>query len=383
MVSGCATRVAPIGMGGQAFTPDSDERELWAQAEREATALVGRVRLYDDPAFSAYLARLGERLVPAGARVAGAPRLEVSVIRDATLNAFALPDGRLFVHTGLLATVETEAQLALLLAREVAHVVHRDALVAARGGGVTPTRYEGATPLSPTAAAILGGDAALARLAAMTGYGAVAEREADAAALASLVRGGWDARRATLVWQVLERESAEGGALEMFVLGNRRWLRARREAMRELAQAPSIPAGGFESSDDFEMHRRTVTRENALEEARAGWFALARRQLDRVLAAAPDDVTAHVYDGDLQRLQAQRATSTEARDAALEAALRAYSRALELEPGRADVHRQLGLLYYQRRDAARASAAFQEYVRLAPDAADARRLAEYARELLR
>jgi hypothetical protein len=80
------------------------------------------------------------------------------------------------------------------------------------------------------------------------------------------------------------------------------------------------------------------------------------------------------YLGNLTREHAER-------EAALEAALGAYGRAQALAPERADVYRQLGLLHHQRRDAVRARAAFEEYVRRAPDAADARRVAEYAREL--
>jgi predicted Zn-dependent protease len=382
LVAGCGARVAPIAMGDtESFIPDGDERALWMQAGREAAAVLARVRVHDDPGLAAYLIRLAERLTPSSIRIAGAPILSVSVVRDPTLNAFALPDGRVVIHTGLLAAVETEAQLALLVAREIAHIVHRDALVAARDGGATPVRYDGVAPLSPTAAAILGENAALPRLAAITGYGARVERDADAAALASLTRGGWDARGATRVWDVLARDAGERGGLEAFLLGAPAWRRSRRDSMQELTRTTPLPAGGFQTSDDFETHRLRVRRENALEEMRAGRFGLARRQLDQVLATAPGDATAHVFDGDLHRLQAQRAVSAEQREAALEAALRAYGRAQALAPERADVYRQLGLLHYQRRDAAGARAAFEEYVRRAPDAADARRLAEYAREL--
>jgi predicted Zn-dependent protease len=382
LFSGCGARVGPIGMGdAQSFVPDADERVMWMRAGREGGAVLKRVRLDDDPALLSYLGRLVERLVPPSTRIAGAPILSVTVVRDPTLGAFALPDGRLFVHTGVLAAVETEAQLALLLAREVAHVVHRDALVAARDDAGTSMRYEGVTPLSPMAAAILGEQATLARLAAIHGYGARAEREADAAALVSLARGGWDARGATRVWTVLERDAGERGGLETFRLGAPAWRRARGESMQALMRTMSLPAGGFQTSDDFEAHRLRVRRENALEEMRAGRFALARRQLDQVLTAAPGDATAHVYDGDLHRLQAQRAASAEQREAALEAALRAYGRAQALAPERADVYRQLGLLHYQRGDATGARAAFETYLRLAPDADQARRVAEYVKAL--
>ena len=369
-------------MTGQPFTPDADERLLWAQAEREATALLKRVRLYEDPLLDAYLGRLGDRLVPDGARTAGAPSLRFSVIRDPTLAAFALPDGRVFVHTGLLAAVEGEAQLALVLAREIAHVVQRHALVVSRAGGLIPVRFEGVAPLSPTAAAIAGTSATLARLAALDGYGTRLEREADAAALAGLVRGGWDLTAATAVYTVLARDRGERGALETFLLGSPAALGARLESMRGLASATTTK-GGVQTSEEFEGRRLTASRENAAEDIRLGRFALARRQLDRVLIAAPADARAHVYHGDLSRLRSQRAESAPERDAELEQALAHYGRALVLDPKLAEAHRQLGLLYVQQKDAVRARAEFQAYLRLAAGAHDAARVAEYVRELER
>ena len=72
LLSACTTGVAPIGAGAP-FTPDADERLLWAQADKDATALLARVRLYDDPALAAYLTGLAERLLPATARAVGGP----------------------------------------------------------------------------------------------------------------------------------------------------------------------------------------------------------------------------------------------------------------------------------------------------------------------
>jgi predicted Zn-dependent protease len=380
-VSACATRVVPIGADGQAFIPDDDERGLWARAQREAEAILKRVRLYDDPALTDYLSGLLERLSPETLRAAGGPEMRVSVVRDPALNAFAWPDGRLVVHTGLLAAVESEAQLALILAREVAHVVRRHALVAARAGQAQPMPYAGAVPLSATGAAILGTSAPLARLAAITGYGDRAEAEADGDGLAALARGGWDVAHATAVYEALGGDAAGRGAVEIFLLGTPARLHARADALRALLASPAVGAGGLVTSEAFEAQRVGVSRENAVEDIGLGRFALARRQLDRVLAAAPADATGHVYLGDLHRLQAQRAASAPERDAELEAAQRSYASALALDPARADVHRQLGLLYFQQRDTARARAELEEYLRRAPDAGDAARVAEYVRAL--
>jgi predicted Zn-dependent protease len=382
-VSACGGRVMPIGGEGAAFVPDGDERALWSGAEQEAAAVFKKVRVHDDPALTEYLAGLAGRLVPEGARVAGGPDLRVSVVRDPTLNAFAWPDGRLVVHTGLLAAVESEAQLALILAREVAHVVRRHALGAARGGRAEAVPYQGAAPLSSMGAAILGTRARLATLAAITGYGRSEEDEADADALAAVAQGGWDASHATAVYEALGGSAVERGPVEIFLLGTPARLRARDEALRARSVSPTAPAGGVVTSEAFEAQRLKASRENAIEDARLGRFTLARRQLDRVLAATPTDPTAHVYLGDVHRLRAQRAASTPEREAETEAAERGYARALTLDPARADVHRQLGLLYFQKQDSARARAELQEYLRLAPDAADAARVAEYVRELER
>ena len=124
-----------------------------------------------------------------------------------------------------------------------------------------------------------------------------------------------------------------------------------------------------------------LVRDNALLEARAGHARSARAQLDRVLAAAPDDVAAHLADGELLRLQAQRAGSREDARALLARARRALERAAALDPASPEPHRALALLAYQAGDAAAARAAFERYLSMRPDAPDARRVREYLQEL--
>ena len=50
------------------------------------------------------------------------------VVKSPLQNAFSCPGGIIFLSAGLLETIQTEAQLACILAHEVAHVGHRDAL---------------------------------------------------------------------------------------------------------------------------------------------------------------------------------------------------------------------------------------------------------------
>jgi beta-barrel assembly-enhancing protease len=379
LLSGCAARVAPIGRSAGAFTPDDDERRLWARAEQDAAALRERVTLYDDPALTAYLAGIATRLTPDSVTAAGGPAVRVEVIRDPTLAAFALPEGRVFVHTGLVAAVDNEAQLALILARELAHVFQRHALGLWRRGRMAPVHRPVVLAASPTAAAMLGADLPVAATVAITGYPRRLEDEADAAALAAVAHAGWDPGEAATAWPRLARDPDERGSLEVFLLGQPPWLAARQAATRRGETAP--PPASARALDELEIHRRSLLRDNAAEDVRRGRFALARRQLDRVLAAAPGDARALVVYGDLHRLRAQRAPTVEERQAEARLARERYERALALDATLADAHREVGLLYYQGQDLAGARAELQAYLELAGSAPDAARIAEYVREL--
>jgi predicted Zn-dependent protease len=381
LLSACATAVTPIGMNGEPFAPDADERLLWAQADREAAALLKRVKLYDDAALTAYLTALAGRLTPESVKTAGGPVARIELIRDPTLGAFALPTGRVFVHTGVVAAVQSEAQLALVLARELAHVFQRHALRAAREGLVGPVRFDGAAPLGPTAAAIVGGGLRLAAMAAMTGYGAGLERGADVVGLSNVVGAGWNPGEASAVWALLSRDLGARGAIETMLLASPAWLEARVPATGRPSEA--VAAASANSSEELERLRRPLLRDNAADDLRRGRFALARRELDRVLAEAPTDAPAYVLYGDLHRLQSQRAASAEERDTEIRQARARYTRALALDPALADAHRELGLLYYQQQDLGRARTELEEYLRRAGGAPDAARIAEYVRELAR
>jgi predicted Zn-dependent protease len=394
--------VAPIGAGGQPFTPEPDELALWAQADREERELQTKPGSYDDPLLDEYLARLGARLMPDDARGAGGPVLRFGVLRDPTLNAFALPNGRIYVHSGLLARLENEAQLAMIVGREMTHVINRHALavtregwrqqhsaasigIAAAGSGAGSGDHLGTAALSPAATALLGPDLRLAALAATVGHGRDLERAADAGGMASLVRAGYDPKEAPTAFDRLGSQSGEGGSLEIFFLGSRGHLAERAASATELITGPYLGAAAasdtVKNTDEFGRRMRPLVRENARLEIQAGRFTLARQQLDRVLAGAPDDAVAELYYGDLYRLESQRSREVADRADKTRRALERYERASRLDPSFADPFRQLGFLYYQQKETARARAAFQSYLALKPDAPDAPRIKDYLLEL--
>lgn len=79
-----------------------------------------------DETTNAYLQRVGESLL-SGNRNLEHVIWKFRALRDPVPNAFALPNGSVYVNTGLIALLDNESQLAGILAHEITHVVNRHA----------------------------------------------------------------------------------------------------------------------------------------------------------------------------------------------------------------------------------------------------------------
>ena len=78
-------------------------------------------QIYDDPRWQEYVQKIGQRLVAYTSEPKGEFHFTVLDISD--VNAFALPDGYIFVNRGLLAYLESEDQIAAVVGHEIGHVV--------------------------------------------------------------------------------------------------------------------------------------------------------------------------------------------------------------------------------------------------------------------
>ena len=102
--------------------------ELQPLADRFAEAMV--TREYSDSLVQGYLSSLGQSLVPP--ETPAATTFSFRVVQDIYPNAYALPDGRIYITTGMLAHVDNEAQLAMVLGHEIGHVIEEHALESLR-----------------------------------------------------------------------------------------------------------------------------------------------------------------------------------------------------------------------------------------------------------
>jgi len=97
------------------------EREM-ALGKSLAQEVERSSKLIDDPVVSEYVNRVGQNLVRnSDAKVP----FTIKVIDSDVVNAFALPGGFFYVHSGLILRADSEAELAGVMAHEIAHVAAR------------------------------------------------------------------------------------------------------------------------------------------------------------------------------------------------------------------------------------------------------------------
>src|SRR6478672_4863936 len=126
-----STNLPPISSQGGGFAPLRDEQALWQESRAEEAKLLTHVRLVGDSRLEAYLDRVAARLNPgpvSDPEAEGPIQYRVRVIADPSLNAFAYPHGSIYIHSGLLARLDGEDELATVLGHEMTHVDGRHML---------------------------------------------------------------------------------------------------------------------------------------------------------------------------------------------------------------------------------------------------------------
>lgn len=405
------TRLPPISAAGAEFHPLKDEMKLWNRSRDEEAKLRDNVELYDDPLLEDYLEQVVHYLNPEGMAANPAIDYTVHVIENPSLNAFAFPHGAIYVHTGLLARMENEDQLATVLGHEMTHVENRHMLrhqrsarnkqigfgvgaVAAAvilageaGEAYDDGKYGKAARLEVLGDLLVGLGLQLAFIAAVNGYGRDLEREADWGGFAKIHEAGYDLDQAPAVYETLLDDQGESGEFEVFFFGSHPKLSARVDNanawIEEHADASLTARATRPDRDAFARRIRPVIRDDARLNIERGRLTIATSQLDRVRELMPEDPEVHRLIGKLQMKKADGEKDVVLRRTMIERASDALREAIRLSPERPAPHRELGLLAYGEEDYTTACVQFRQYVELVPDADGADRVRDYILELER
>lgn len=166
------------------------------------------------PAIDAALQTMADRL-SAEMDLSDDVRITVRLVDEDTVNALATIGGNIFIYRGLLARLQSEEGLAMVLAHEIAHVKHRDVL-AALGSGVL---------LSIASSFVLGDAGGMGdllgheTLLAMLHFSRTKEKRADVDAMRAVVRvygHGGGAVDLFKVFKNVEREAGIKRNTELF-----------------------------------------------------------------------------------------------------------------------------------------------------------------------
>ncbi len=167
---------------------------------------------FDDPEITAYLNNLGYRLVAAGPD--NTLSFRFFVIRDGTLNAFALPGGYIGVHTGLIVASQSESELASVLAHEIGHVTqhHIARMIAGQQQTTLPTLAALAVALlaarsNPQVSQAAIATAQAASVQTQLDFTREHEREADRVGLQILGKSRFDTRAMPAFFERMQRAS--------------------------------------------------------------------------------------------------------------------------------------------------------------------------------
>jgi beta-barrel assembly-enhancing protease len=351
---------------------DVTEQHWSQQAEREAArSIIRHLRLrdpayLDDPKLTEYLQTLGNTLATHSDR----PHtpLVFFALRDPSLNAFALPGGYIGINTGLILTVQSEAELASVLAHEIAHVTQRH--IAQHVGQNTRSSFLVLASVLMGAlaarhnpdiaqAAVMGAQAGA--IESQLSYSRDFEREADRIGLQMLKESGIDPRGMVLLFERMQRQQRllEGG-------GAGYW-RSHPLTTERIAEAmqriEALPYRQVPDSIDFELARARarVLQQGGVEALRffeslpnqalpgvryglalSAFEANQTSRADDILSALPANLRQHPWIATLHaQIQARQGKLTEAL-AQVEAADRRSPGHLPLILERLERHLALG-----------------------------------------
>ena len=173
-------------------------RQLAAQIDREA-------KFVDDPIITEYVNRVGQNIVlHSDAKVP----FTIKVIDSDEVNAFALPGGFFYVNKGLLLAADNEAEVAGVMAHEIAHVCARHAVEnQAKGNAMQIGALIGSIFTGGIVGMVYQNLAGFGLLAAFMSFSRAAESEADKLGVQYMYAAGYDPNSMSTMFEKLAAQN--------------------------------------------------------------------------------------------------------------------------------------------------------------------------------
>ncbi len=393
---------------------------LDARFEREGLVL-------DDETVNAYLRHIGGVLVPRNREIENV-KWKFRALRDSQPNAFALPNGSIYVTTGLLSLVDNESEVAAILAHEMTHVLRRHTYLQNRSnrkkfltmnviaavGAYTPSGGVGTVIQIATAVA------PFIVIATMFGYSRDLEREADLKGIDMMINAEYAPEEMVNVIKLLNKD-IEGENIRLFyndhpALDERikylsNYLGGRADKITPQMELNREKAAYFKKMEPTMRHdvqlainsarfRSAVYLAQRLvdfhpDSENLFWLAESYRNLGPRTPQLTDKESTNGAKKDAAKKREKRTVEEEDRDllatpagqenakAHQQKAEELYLQALSQQDPAPVAHRGLGMLYEKSGRANDAVVEYQKYLELAPAAIDHERIQKRIESLRR
>ncbi|MGA7615122.1 MAG: M48 family metallopeptidase [Thermoanaerobaculia bacterium] len=245
MFAGCSS----LGANGSSVSLDQE----WQLGDQMAAQVAQQVKLVHDPAALAYVRSVGEK-IHQQTPLANRP-FDFEIVNDPSVNAFSLPGGHIYVNTGLIAQADRVDMLAGVIAHEISHVVHRDAI----------KQLEQQQEINAVGSILLGQNpGVLAQLAAqIVAGGAMAkfsrqdEKSADDLGLELMTRAGYDPHGMVAMFQkLLALEQSDPNAVARFFADHPTAQSRIRDLQQKIAQMGNPT--GIRNDPQYQVIRQRV-----------------------------------------------------------------------------------------------------------------------------
>ena len=246
----------PIKLHSNKFST-ADDVKLGRQAAAEAEK---KLQLMHDPELGAYVERVGERLTAAIPQEFQHPEFQYTfkVVNAKEINAFALPGGPMYVHSGMIEAARTEGEMAGVMAHEISHV-------ALRHGTAQVTKAQKYSVLSNIlgmGGAVVGGP--MGQIAQMGAQGVGVyllkfsreyETEADLLGARIMADAGYDPRDLANMFRSIEAQGGGGGGF----LSDHPSAKDRYAKINKEAEYLKINTSATPDSRDFIVAKQRLT----------------------------------------------------------------------------------------------------------------------------
>lgn len=385
--SGCASTQIVNMEDANKFQHVEDEKSLWQTVEKMQENLLNSSAIYPDDRLHAYVNRILDKLTE-GKESAWGVDVTAHILFDSDFNAGMYPNGFMVINTGLLANIDNEAQLAMLLGHELTHFLHRHCLkqinnrvnitaalsvfqVAAVGAsyGLAYSGYD------TSALCLVHDTVALGMQGMYYGYSRTCENDADSNGFELMKRAGYDPREAKKMFEHMmkSQELIEKKHQMPYFYSSHPKTKQRishfEKYFKGLSPAEIEGVSKFNGETEYRGITQNLILDNLELDIRKNNLKLAKHQLEKYARLFPENPRSLYLDA-LILLE----------DGNQDAAIDKLVQSKAYDTNNPEVLRVLALQLYKRGEKEKARVDFQRYLQLKPDANDAEFIRGYLNE---